>query len=419
MTVRPAASWLATLGLGVLLLSVSGTAAQTLPAEPIAIANGRVTVGGDVSATYGSEDPGFFNFTDYDHSALRMLRIDVAATAKIGPHLALLGEVRTENVDSLRPYALYARIRPWTNRDVDIQVGRIPPTFGAFARRTYAVDNPLIGYPLAYQYLTSMRPDSLPATADEILQKRSHGWRLRYSIGDPNPDRGVPLVSAFRWDTGVQVHGATGMVSGALAVTTGTISNPLFSDDNGGRQIAGRVEAKPVAGLVLGGSFAHGPFVGASAARLAVGDTPGVDPNRFTQSAWGADVEYSRHYYLFRMETIVSDWQIPLAKTPLWDHPLRAVSTSVEGRYKIATGMYVAARVDHLGFSDVTGSTLVASWDAPVTRDEIAVGYSIQRNLLLKVAYQYNHRDGGGLPSETFSLKSVEHLGAAQLVFWF
>ena len=37
----------------------------------------------------------------------------------------------------------------------------MPPTFGAFARRTYANDNPLIGYPLAYQYMTTMRADAL------------------------------------------------------------------------------------------------------------------------------------------------------------------------------------------------------------------------------------------------------------------
>src|SRR3977135_2040296 len=83
--------------------------AQTLPSEPIALADGRVTVGGDVSASFGARDPGFFDYTDYEHSALRMLRIDVSAAAKAGPHLSLLGEVRTENLGSLHTYALYAR----------------------------------------------------------------------------------------------------------------------------------------------------------------------------------------------------------------------------------------------------------------------------------------------------------------------
>jgi hypothetical protein len=90
------------------------------------------------------------------------------------------------------------------------------------------------------------------------------------------------------------------------------------------------------------------------------------------------------------------------------------VSTSVEGRYKIAPGLYAAARVDHLGFSDITGSAVqgTQSWDAAVTRVEIGGGWSIQRNLLMKLSVQRNTRDGGReIPKAT--------LGAGQLVFWF
>src|SRR6266851_1413472 len=139
-----------------LVVCASAAGAQTLPSEPIALAGGRVTIGGDISASYGSDDTGFFNYTDYEHSALRLLRIDLSAAAKLSPHFTLLGEVRTENLGRVRPYAFYLRIKPWTARDFDIQVGRVPPTFGAFTRRTYANDNPLVGYPLGYQYLTTL-----------------------------------------------------------------------------------------------------------------------------------------------------------------------------------------------------------------------------------------------------------------------
>src|SRR5262245_35478577 len=71
MTFRARATCLA----WTLLLSFpSASAAQSLPSEPIVIADGLVTLGGDVSASMGSADPGFFNYTDYEHSALRMLR---------------------------------------------------------------------------------------------------------------------------------------------------------------------------------------------------------------------------------------------------------------------------------------------------------------------------------------------------------
>src|SRR5689334_3769804 len=211
MTVRSTAA--ACLAWLLVVCAATAAGAQTLPSEPIALADGRVTIGGDVAASFGSEDPGFFDYTDYEHSALRLLRVDIAAQVKAGPHFAILGEVRTENGQRPLPYAFFLRVRPWTARDFDIQVGRVPPTFGGFARRTYANDNPLIGYPLAYQYLTSLRPDSLPASADELLRKRGLGWELSYSIGDATKQTGVPLVSAFKYDTGIQAHAAAGIVN--------------------------------------------------------------------------------------------------------------------------------------------------------------------------------------------------------------
>ena len=383
--------------------------AQVLPADPIAIADGRITIAGDVSASVGSTDPGFFNYTDYEHSQLRMMRVNVSAAVKAGEHVSVLGDVLTENLDSIRPYALYLRVRPWSKRAIDIQAGRVPPTFGAFARRSYAADNPLISYPLAYQYLTSLRPDSLPATVDELLQRRSFGWLVRYSVGSDVLDHGVPLVSAFRWDTGVQVHAATERVSATASVTTGTLSNPRVKDDNDGRQFAARVEAKPIAGLVVGSSFARGAFVTSSAFRSA-----GVSssPDDFTQTAFGVDAEYSRDHYLVRLETVVSAWRIPFARQLSMTDALGAVATAIEGRYKIAPAVYVAARADHLGFTTLTGTLTSAPWDAPVSRFEIGAGFSIQRNLLTKVSYQRNSRDGG-------RLTPLAHQMAAQIVYWF
>jgi hypothetical protein len=337
-----------------------------------------------------------------------MLRVDLSAQVKAGDHISFLGELRTENTDTVQPYALYVRIRPWAGRNFDIQAGRLPPTFGAFGRRTYAPDNPLIGYPLAYQYLTSLRPDALPASADELLRMRARGWLASYSIGNVAANRGVPLVDILRWDTGVQAHAGTDIVDATVSVTAGTLSNPLFRDDNDGRQVAARVAVHPIPGLIAGASFAHGPFVTTTAARGAVGDG---HANEFTQVAWGADAEYSRDYYLVRFETVASAWTLPLVRAPLITNPLRSVGTAIEGRYKLRPGLYVAARVDHLGFSTITGTLRTDTWDAPVTRLEFGGGYSIQRNLLVKIELQHDSRKGG--------LVQVANPLAAQLVFWF
>jgi hypothetical protein len=402
-TVVPLAALLVSFGIA------PGAAAQALPDQPLVFGNGMLTLGGDVSAAFGAEDPGFFDYTDYSHSALRLFRIDLTGSLKANDHFSVLGELRTENLEWPEAYALYLRVRPWSQRAIDIQIGRIPPTFGAFGRRSYAADNPLIGYPLAYQYLTSLRSDALPASADELLSRRGLGWLTRYSIGNPAAGRGVPLVSGYRWDTGVQLHAGSDHVDGTVAVTTGTLSDPRVTDNNSGKQIVGRLEARPVFGLVIGASGARGPFVSDAAARQVPAAGSASD---FTQTAWGADAEYSRGYYLVRVEAIVSDWRLPQVSSPALTLPLRAVSTSIEGRYKIMPGVFAAARFDNLTFSDVAGTTVVQPWDAPVTRLEVGGGYSLRRNVLIKAAYQRNRRDGGRLTAHG-------NLPAVEFLYWF
>ena len=93
---------------GLVLCTSPSAPAQTLPSKPIALADGRVTLGGDISWAYAPEDSGFFNYTDYKHSALRMLRVDLTALVKAGDHLEVLGELRSENGETPIPYALYA-----------------------------------------------------------------------------------------------------------------------------------------------------------------------------------------------------------------------------------------------------------------------------------------------------------------------
>lgn len=400
------------------LAAAGGAGAQSLPSEPIVFGDGRVTLAGDVSVGYScahsatssgcGEDLGYFNYGNYSQSVLRNFRANVSAAVKAGARVSFLTEIRTDNLRHPEPYALYVRFRPWPDRGFDVQAGRIPPTFGAFARRPYPTDNVLIGYPLAYQYLTSLRTDALPANADELIRMRGRGWLSSFSVGDLSPKVGLPIVNGLRWDTGVQAHAGTELVDAAVSITTGTLANPLVREDNAGKQVSARVSAQPVQGLLLGVSGARGPYAARSAV-LSAGLA--ADDRSITQTAWGGDIEYSRGYYLLRLESVLGEWRLPALQAPVVDRPLRALATSIEGRYKIRPGLYAAARWDHLGFSTITGSAGPATWEAPVTRIETGVGYTVQRNVLVKLAYQHNVRDGGRVPRND--------IGAAQLVYWF
>ncbi len=391
-----------------ILFVVCGAAvasAQDLPSRPLSLAGGRVTLGTDLSVSTTAQDDtegAWFNYTDYEHNALRLFRVAVSADVKVTERVSVLTEIRSENGDAIKPYALYLRVRPWRDRPIDIQAGRIPPTFGAFARRQYGAGNPLIGYPLAYQYLTAVRPDALPASSDDVLRMRARGWRPSYPIGSLAIAPGMPLITAFRWDTGVQVRVGPESLNVSAAVTNGTTSDPRTRDNNGGKQVAGRVQWQPNAGLSIGGSAATGAYV-ADAALASVTTISGGA--RSSQHALGADVEYSRDYWMLRGELIWNRWQVPTLS-----RALDAASGFIEGRYKISPGVFVATRFDRLGFSDLVSSFGAGSWDAPVTRLETGVGYYVRRNLLAKGTYQHNWRDGGPVTSRG--------LFAAQLHFW-
>src|SRR6266540_1943386 len=203
MPPRESARWLR--GLAAALLA-GLPAAPGLAGEPFSFAGGWLRLGGEASGTFSGPDRAYFNYTDYERSNLRLFRLNLDAEVKAGPHVAFVGEVRTDNLDSPRPYALYLRLRPWTSRSFDVQAGRIPPVFGSYARRRYAADNPLPGMPLAYQYLTTLRPDALPSSADDLYDRQGSGWLVRYPIGAQDAAPGMPLVNAERWDVGVEAR---------------------------------------------------------------------------------------------------------------------------------------------------------------------------------------------------------------------
>jgi hypothetical protein len=388
------------------LLLAPPAAAQWLPEEPVQLFDGRLRVGGEVSATLGSKDnEAYFNYTDYERNALRTLRAALLAAWQPAERIALLGELRSDDLARLGFYAAYVRVRPSSRVPLDVQAGRIPPVFGAFGRRPYQSDRILIGYPLAYQYLTSIRPDALPATPDDLLQMRGRGWLSSFPVGSPYPAPGLPLISAFRWDTGVQARWTADRLDAAAALTTGTLSNPRLSDDNGGKQIAGRVAARPLIGLVVGGSASRGAWISDEAIGSA---------RSHAQTVLGADLEYSRDYWLVRSELVWSRWRVPFQTVPAEGESLGALAAWVEGRYRVAPRVYLAGRVDRLTFSRITGTAPGAaprSWEAPVTRFELGGGYSVQRNLVLRAVVQINRRDGGRIENRTFL--------STQVAWWF
>ncbi len=407
------------------------TALASFPAHgfaqaPLTMGNGRLTVSGQASVSVGSDDEGYFNYSSYAYSLLRLVRLDGTADLRVTDRVSVLGDLRAlASVDNgnvtARPYALFARIRPWAGRALDIQAGIIPPVFGVFSRRAYETDNPLIAYPLGYQYLTALRSNALPATVTDLLRMRGRGWLTRYPVGETAAQAGLPVVDGLRYQSGVELHaGSLQPVEGAIAWTSGALATPSFETGNGWRQVSGRFAMRPAPGLILGVSGSRGVFLSS-----ALRDQATV-PDVGDQRAIGFDAEYSHGHYLVRAEGVYSVSRIPLVVPPT-SLSLSAFAVDLEGRYRLGPRLYVAARVDRLGFGDVEGPDGATPWEFPVTRFEAGAGYTVSRHALVKVEWQYNARDtaageydqyGYGAQSATSPYRT-SNLFSAQLVAWF
>ncbi|MGE0394295.1 MAG: hypothetical protein AB7I25_02690 [Vicinamibacterales bacterium] len=385
-------------------LGPAPVAAQGLPGGPVTLGDGRVVISGDVAVSGAPDDLGFFNYSDYEHSALREVRVGVAAEVKASRRLSFLGEVRTGQL-AVRPFSLFARLQPWPGRRISVQAGRIPPTFGSYTRRAYSRDNPLIGYPMAYQYLTSLRTDSVPTSTDDLIRMRGRGWLTAFSEGATHLDRGVPLVTIFSRDTGVQVTASWRALETSASVTLGSPASPVLNDGNGGVTVAARAALTPAPGFVLGASFAEGAFL-----RDSVG-TLGTRKGRGGQRVGGIDLEVAGGRWVTRADVVVSEWRMPVIGGPPLADPLRAVAFALEVRRNVIPGFYLAGRAERLTFSTVRTSSGPVSWDAAVTRVEAGVGFSLLHNLVARTTIQLNRRDGGRVTDNL--------LPAAQLLFWF
>ena len=375
-------------------------AAPTEAGDSVVFFGGRLRLGGEVSGTIAPEDEGYFNYTSYQDSSLRLWRFGLAVEVQLAPGTALLAELRSDNLSTPRLYAAYLRLRPWSHRNLDVQAGLVPPVFGAYPRRRYAYDNPLPSQPLAYQYLTALRADAVPHGAEELVGQRGRGWLVRYaSAGEPAP--GVPLVSGDRWDTGVQLRLGREPLALHLAVTQGSPSRPRVADDNRGKQLSGRLAWRPSPALSLGVSGARADFLSQDATRAL------PDARSSWQEALGVDLELSRGHGIVRGELVFCRYRIPTVGETRIEAPLGAWGAFAEVRYKLRPGFSLAARLDHLTFSTLHTSLGRRSWDAPVTRVEVGAGYAIRRQVLLKASWQHNSRDGGRVSSNDLAVGQV------------
>lgn len=183
------------------------------------------------------------------------------------------------------------RLAPMTENKLWIQAGKIPQPFGAFPERWYPFANPLIGNPFMYSYVTSLRPDNIPAGPDDLLSQRGNGLAPQFQGGGTGSRfPGVPMIEIFKWAAGGVGYGSLGPVEWLAGATSGTLSHPGGVDEGDGAQIIGRARYRPSPAFNAGVSVASGRWLD-DVVEGSLGDQP---LSSFKQTGIGGDFNYAR-----------------------------------------------------------------------------------------------------------------------------
>ena len=409
----------------VLLLLASPAQAQLLPDRPVTWLGGRLVLGGSVSVSAATtEHDTYFNTGTYSEDTMRLVTAAVTSSLEIHPRVGVEADLRVAGEADgsywyFRPRGLLVRLQPLATPHLTLAAGLIQTAFGtAGARDAYGPGNLLIGRPLIYQYATPIRGDALPRNVPELLQNRGLGAEAHYFIGDSityEGDQdytyvGLPLADPTGWNAGVRLTAGRERVNATVTLTDGSLSNPRSRGTPGGWQASGRLETHVVTGLVLGASAAHGRYLLRELVDAV--ETRAVAFREPRETAVGVDLEYSRDYWLLRAEAIHNRRSVPGFREPLVREALSVTGLDVEGRYRLAPGLYAAARFGSIFFGPAAAAGDGETWDANVFRMEAGAGWSVTRGVLLKAAYQYNRRDMTG------DLRSAHRVGV-EATAWF
>ena len=151
-----------------------------------------------------------------------------------------------------------------------------------------------------------------------------------------------------------------------------------------------RLAMVPTVGLLVGVSFARGPYL--SSAVTGPLAQQGANVEDYDQVIFGIDMEYSAGHWHLIGELALNSWETPNVLDGS-GRPIDLETTSwyLEGKYKLRPGLYVASRYSDQRYGkidDGTGNGGELSWDLDVARWESGLGYAVTDGATAKVVWQ-------------------------------
>lgn len=372
--------------LGLMLSSIS-TLAQV-----------EITGSVDVSVKAGGKASGHFtNGIDHDFTHLhsRLQEFNMNMFAPVSNQFYIEARLRVKNnlsgkIDPPKLELASINYSP-EGKNYFLSAGKIIMPFGFYPTRQLQIDRTFIDYPITYSY--------------SIYISRTKGWydipREDYGDSDvANIDYGMQSIFYGGYTTGLLY----GWQNDATTIKAALTNEPATGYDASNiATMAGiaRITHAFNMYLTIGLSGSYGSFMHEDPENSALMDE--VDFTQFTQTAIGADFQIGYTFFEIIGEATFSRWHVPyyeddagfLFKNPdqLAVFDLNNISGNLDIKYEppFFTGGYVALRAEHINFNEVLVPgryyANTDDWDHDITKITALVGYKLDRNVLLKLAY--------------------------------
>jgi hypothetical protein len=263
-------------------------------------------------------------------------------------------------------------------------VGKFATVVGNWVSRHHSWDNPLINAPPPYENVLAMTDPSVPPGPTPFLARKA--------VPDKKADW-VPIVWGPSYAAGASVFGALDRVDYAVELKNASLSSrpsvwDPFETGWGHPTLSGRLGWRPDAAWNLGVSGSGGTYL-----QDVAGDTPGFPDHAsigdYGQYTLAFDGGYTRHHLQLWGEVFLSRFDVPNVGNA------DTLAYYLEAKYKLTSGLFVAARWNQQFFGEVTDATGGReAWDDAAWRVDVGLGYRFTRHLQLKLGYSYNHEDG-------------------------
>lgn len=332
----------------------------------------------------------YTNQTFRGFSNFHTLRARIIATGAVNDYLSFQGQLLSDNADNPIWFSAYAHLSKPDFPYLNANLGLIPTPVGLFGQRTYADKNPLIGTPLIYNYHSNLKLYNPQQTASELLSARGQGYDLS----------GPPMIYDACWNTGINLFGSLKFLDYSVAALSGALAHPEVQIDDQNPNLTAQIVANPVMGVRAGIFGSWGPYFSKSAEQYF---PAGKTINDYNQVLGGALAEVTMGHFESYHEAVLNAFEHPYLGY------LKNNGFYSEVKYKFLPSWYGAVRYDQMNFNKIEDETNPGSqhtWDFNVKRVEAAVGYYLDRKVLLKLDAQINRfPDQKSLNDEIYALQ--------------